>query len=156
MFASNGGNLLCKKVIHAVGPRWMSGNENEDNDLYDAIYNSLMEADSHKLTSIAIPPVSGGIFGFPLNKCVATIVDAVNNYFTETTETNLTKVYLVSIKQEEVDAFSNSLLDVYGNMAQKPNYELHLPKHKKGKVKYCIVMIVYSILNLLLHFIVVN
>ena len=34
VFVSNAGNLLCKKVIHAVGPRWMGGRENEDNDLY--------------------------------------------------------------------------------------------------------------------------
>ena len=133
IFVSNAGDLLCKKVIHAVGPRWMGGKENEDNDLYDVIYESLAAAEKLKLTSIAIPPVSAGIFGFPLNKCTYTIVEAVNTYFNEVTKTTLTKVYLVSVKQDEVDSFSLSMQAINKHLANKPSYATSSkPKTSKG------------------------
>ena len=56
------GKLKAKYVIHTVGPRWGEGDE--DNKLYRAIQSVLREADKLKISSVAIPAVSTGIFGF--------------------------------------------------------------------------------------------
>jgi O-acetyl-ADP-ribose deacetylase (regulator of RNase III) len=66
VFTSTGGNLKCKKVIHAVGPHYKGGKMNEENDLYDTVYNCLEEACRLKLESIAMPAISSGVFGFPI------------------------------------------------------------------------------------------
>ena len=109
VFVSSGGNLKCKNIIHAVGPRWMGGHKNEEEDLLEAVCNSLLEADKHKFVSIGVPPISAGIFGFPLNKCVEIIVNVIHNYLSKTPKTSLRKIYLVSINQNEVNELSKEL-----------------------------------------------
>ena len=77
MFTSSAGNLACKKIIHAVGPKWRGGQSQEEHKLFMCINNCLEEAEKHKMKSIAIPPISTGIFEYPLEKAVKAIVDAV-------------------------------------------------------------------------------
>ena len=64
---TNAGRLKAKKVIHAVGP--MMGEGDEEEKLRNATINSLKKADENKLTSIAFPAISTGIFGFPMDRC---------------------------------------------------------------------------------------
>jgi len=61
------GRLPCKAVIHAVGPRWGEGKE--DDKLRRAIQTSLDLADERRFVSIAFPAISSGIFGFPKHRC---------------------------------------------------------------------------------------
>ncbi|MFN4183004.1 MAG: macro domain-containing protein, partial [bacterium] len=60
---TSAGALPAKKVIHAVGPRWGEGNENEK--LRSAVWNSLKKAQEEQFQSISLPAISAGIFGFP-------------------------------------------------------------------------------------------
>src|SRR5688500_1929772 len=60
---TSGGHLPAKYVIHAVGPVW--GDGKEDNKLEAAVTGSLRLADELKCSSIALPAISTGIFGFP-------------------------------------------------------------------------------------------
>eukprot|EP01125_Pyxidicula_operculata_P003794 TRINITY_DN1513_c0_g1_i2.p1 TRINITY_DN1513_c0_g1~~TRINITY_DN1513_c0_g1_i2.p1 ORF type:complete len:225 (-),score=46.95 TRINITY_DN1513_c0_g1_i2:35-709(-) len=77
---TSGGNLKAKYVIHAVGPIWKGGNNNEDEKLKSAVMNSLKEANSLKINSIALPAISSGIFGYPLQRCCNIIVSSVHEY----------------------------------------------------------------------------
>lgn len=61
------GNLQASHVIHAVGPRMGEGNE--PGKLASATRASLTIAEEHSLESIALPAISTGIFGFPLEAC---------------------------------------------------------------------------------------
>ncbi len=61
------GELPCKHVIHAVGPRLGEGNE--PGKLASATRASLTLAEQHNLQSIALPAISTGVFGFPLEAC---------------------------------------------------------------------------------------
>lgn len=64
---TGGGNLKAKWVIHAVGPVYGEGQE--EDKLRNAILNSLKVASDKKIKSIAFPAISTGIYGFPIEKC---------------------------------------------------------------------------------------
>lgn len=69
------GNLHAKYVIHAVGPMYGEGNENEK--LRSAVNSALTLADNKGLKSITFPALSAGYFHFPLNDCAKIITDTI-------------------------------------------------------------------------------
>jgi len=75
---TGGGKLRAKHVIHAVGPRMGEGDE--DRKLQSAIRASLALADRHGLKSIAMPAISTGIFGFPVDRCARILLTEVYRY----------------------------------------------------------------------------
>ena len=75
---TGGGNLKAKYVIHAVGPQWGEGGE--DKKLKNATINSLKRAEELKLTSIAFPALSTGIFGFPMDRAASITLRAICDY----------------------------------------------------------------------------
>ena len=100
-----GGDLPCKKVIHAVGPRWMGGQQNEEQILYFAIFESLRLANSESFTSIAFPAISTGIFGVPEDICGRASLKAVRDYFCAHPVTSIQNVKFVLFQQSVVDVF---------------------------------------------------
>ena len=79
VFTSSAGTLRCEKIIHAVGPKWQGGHLQEERTLYACIDNCFDEAENHNLQYLAIPPISTGIFGYPLNSAVRTIVQVLQD-----------------------------------------------------------------------------
>ena len=71
---TTGGNLKARHVIHAVGPR-MGTDRPEDELLASATRESLRLADEHGLKSIAFPAVSTGVFGYPIERCAAVMIE---------------------------------------------------------------------------------
>ena len=78
---TSAGQLPCRYVIHAVGPVWGEGDE--DNKLAAAVNGSLKLADRLGLKSIALPAISTGIFGFPRLRAARVILAAVWDYFSQ-------------------------------------------------------------------------
>jgi O-acetyl-ADP-ribose deacetylase (regulator of RNase III) len=74
---TTGGNLPAKYVIHAVGP--MYGEGKEDEKLRSAINASLTLAEEKGIRSIAFPALSAGYFHFPIVKCANVIVNAIKD-----------------------------------------------------------------------------
>ena len=66
------GRLSCKAVIHAVGPRWGEGDE--DNKLKNTVRNSLELASKKGFQSISMPAISAGIYRFPKEKCAKILI----------------------------------------------------------------------------------
>lgn len=59
-------DLPCKWIIHAVGPNWHRHTPPEAADLLKKTYRAIFrEAAQHKMTRLAIPAISTGIYGFP-------------------------------------------------------------------------------------------
>jgi len=76
---TNGYDLKAKYVIHTVGPVWRGGNNNEEELLKSCYSKSLMIAEENKLTSIAFPAISTGIYGFPFERASKiAIKEAIN------------------------------------------------------------------------------
>ena len=99
---TSGGDLPAKYVIHAVGPVWGTGNEDEK--LHDATYGSLRVADELKLTSIAMPAISTGIFGFPKDRAAGVMFGAIYEYM-EKEKSNLKVVRITLFDQPTLDEF---------------------------------------------------
>lgn len=72
------GRLPAKHVIHAVGP--MMGEGDEDSKLRSAVRSVLQLASEKGLTSISMPAISSGIFGFPKDRCAAILVREATTY----------------------------------------------------------------------------
>lgn len=77
------GNLPAKFVIHTVGPVWNNGKNDEADKLSNCYKNSLALAIQHKITSIAFPNISTGIYGYPKKEAatiaIQTVVDFLLN-----------------------------------------------------------------------------
>jgi O-acetyl-ADP-ribose deacetylase (regulator of RNase III) len=99
---TSGGLLPAKYVIHAVGPVW--GDGDEDKKLSEAVTGSLRIADELKCSSIALPAISTGIFGFPKDRAAGIIFSAIEKYF-EGNLSDIKVVKLVLFDQSTVDAF---------------------------------------------------
>jgi O-acetyl-ADP-ribose deacetylase len=72
------GELKAKRVIHSVGPRM--GDGDEDRKLASAVRSALALADRHQLRSIAIPAISTGNFGFPIDRCARILLTEIHRY----------------------------------------------------------------------------
>jgi len=106
---TSGGLLPTKYVVHAVGPVW--GDGDEDNKLAGAVTGSLRVADELKLTSIAMPAISTGIYGFPKERAAKIIFSVIEKYFVENSSSGLKIVKLVLFDQATVDVFIRSWHD---------------------------------------------
>jgi O-acetyl-ADP-ribose deacetylase len=112
---TSGGRLPAKYVIHAVGPVWGgtqgagAGGE-EDRKLSDAVTGSLRVAEVLKCTSIAMPAISTGIYGFPRERAAGIIFSAIEDYFKNNT-TTLGVIKLVLFDQPTVDVFVQAWQD---------------------------------------------
>jgi O-acetyl-ADP-ribose deacetylase (regulator of RNase III) len=63
---TRGYNLPARHVIHAVGPVWRDGTQNEPKLLASCYRRSLELALEHRCRSIAFPALSCGIYGYPM------------------------------------------------------------------------------------------
>ncbi|AWP07718.1 putative poly [Scophthalmus maximus] len=75
------GNLPCKYVVHAVGPRFSEADKRISvSRLKLAVQQSLKQAEAVNCSSVALPAISSGVFGFPVDLCAETIAQAVREY----------------------------------------------------------------------------
>ncbi|MFO8035693.1 MAG: macro domain-containing protein [Anaerolineales bacterium] len=102
---TSGGEMPCQYVIHAVGPRWGSGDE--DDKLEKAVLGSLRLADDLDLRSMAFPAISTGIFGFPKKRAAKVILHAVETYASQHPESGLNEVRIVLFDEPTAQAFSD-------------------------------------------------
>lgn len=103
---TSGGLLPTKYVIHAVGPVW--GDGDEDNKLESAVMGSLGVADELKCSSIALPAISTGIYGFPKERAAEIIFSAIENYFADNSTSGLRTIKLILYDGPTVEIFLKS------------------------------------------------
>lgn len=78
--ATNGHKLQAKYVIHTVGPVWRGGNHDEERLLASCYRRCLEVANKLRVTSIAFPAISTGIYGFPKQRAARIAVQEVQGY----------------------------------------------------------------------------
>jgi O-acetyl-ADP-ribose deacetylase len=113
------GRLTCKAVIHTVGPRMGEGNE--DYKLRKAVRSSLLLASEKGFTSISMPAISSGIFGFPNDRCAKILVEESKTFLESNNNNNnsnnntQSKLYIIEFcifDNETAVHFENELANI--------------------------------------------
>jgi len=106
---TSGGNLPARYIIHAVGPVWGSGDEDNerrcDAALRAAIHGSLQRAEELHLTSIAFPAISTGIFGFPKERAAHIFFQTIEAYYTQNPHSNILLIRITLFDQLTLKVF---------------------------------------------------
>ena len=107
---TGGGNLKAKHVIHAVGPRLGEGDE--EKKLILAVRNSLALADENGLTSVALPAISTGIFGYPPADAARVMLRTTGEYLEG--ETGLVEVVFCLFDRAALELFEDEARSIAG------------------------------------------
>ncbi|XP_040214268.1 protein mono-ADP-ribosyltransferase PARP14-like isoform X2 [Rana temporaria] len=127
---TDAGKLPCKQIIHTVGPRWDTNSPSRcERLLRRAITTSLQLASEKSHSSIAIPAVSSGVFGFPIKLCAENIVEAIRDYVeTPGQQSTLQRIHLVDTKEETVNIFSEVTKAKFGNQTSNVPFTTMAPQ----------------------------
>jgi O-acetyl-ADP-ribose deacetylase len=71
---TNGYRLPARHVIHAVGPVWHGGSQNEDQALASCYRRAIELCQANGLASVAFPAISTGIYRFPADRAAGIAV----------------------------------------------------------------------------------
>jgi putative ATPase len=119
---TSAGNLPAKYVIHAVGPVWDNPQNSAqaratDNKLAFAVTGSLVVANELKCSSIAIPAISTGIFGFPKDRAAAIMYYAIEKYFELNPSSGIQTIRLTLFDKPTIEVFLASWRERWGTDA---------------------------------------
>jgi putative ATPase len=117
------GRLPCKYVIHAVGPVYRGGSRGEAEQLKQAILSSYARATELSATSIALPAISSGIFGYPKN-LVAEVFFSTTIEYLEHNETSLTTIKFLNFDDPTVNVFTAEFTKRFTNEHELSDVEL--------------------------------
>jgi O-acetyl-ADP-ribose deacetylase len=104
---TGGGDLKARYVIHAVGPR--GGDPEGDEKLARAVRNALDTAERLGLSSLSLPAISSGIFGFPRERCASLLTETTFAYLREHPDGPVRQVDLVLFDDETARLFAEAL-----------------------------------------------
>ena len=70
------GRLPVRFIIHAVGPVWRGG-EGDEPTMLESWYRAAIDlAAAHRCERVALPAISTGVYGYPLELAAAIALDA--------------------------------------------------------------------------------
>ncbi|XP_028919113.1 protein mono-ADP-ribosyltransferase PARP9 [Ornithorhynchus anatinus] len=125
-FAVTGPGLLgCRLLLHAVGPVWTPADPDLcTRRLRSVVAEVLAYADrpENGLRSLALPAISSGIYGFPLDLCARVIVATVASFFVQGRKGGggLREVHLVSNEDPTVAALRKEAEARLGSGLRRP------------------------------------
>ncbi len=105
-----GFNLHAKFIIHAVGPVWNNGTQNEEALLAGCYQNSLQIAVENDIKTIAFPCISTGAYRFPFDKAGIIAINAINNFLS--INTSIEKVFLVVYSVMDLKSYYRLLIKI--------------------------------------------
>ena len=154
---TDSGKLPCKKVIHAVGPLWRGGTEGECDVLHDCVYNHILQvAVDNDMSVIALPPISSGVFGFPIHMSTSVILEAINDFLDDTLDKKkLSEIHLYDTEEDGTKAFLAALKKTFkvtqskGTVARKKSTKrkgiITVRKRSCGKVMFLHLSVSHSV-----------
>jgi O-acetyl-ADP-ribose deacetylase (regulator of RNase III) len=104
---TQGYRLPARFVIHTVGPVWAGGNSDESQLLASCYSNSLALAEKNGVTSIALPSISTGIYGYPIERAATIAVNAVNTCLKQ--GSSLKEVIFCCFSEEDYQVYKKAL-----------------------------------------------
>ena len=104
---TRGYRLPAKHVIHTVGPVWRGGSHGEPDLLASCYRSSFALAVEHGIRSIALPAISCGIYGYPIDQATAIAVAEARRF--ESTNPPVDRVIFVTFGDAIHDAYRRAL-----------------------------------------------
>lgn len=101
------GDMPAIDVVHVVGPVYTEGGDNEEG-LRLAVTTALDTTQHLGASSVALPAISAGIYGYPMEEATAVIADAVVTWL-DANPGVLTDVRLVAFGKETAEGFRAAL-----------------------------------------------
>ena len=97
------GRLTARYVIHTAGPVWSGGGRGEEALLRSCYFRSLAEAGRLKLSTVAIPAISTGVYRFPKDRAARVASNAIAEFLSSNPKPE--KVYLVFFSEDDACTF---------------------------------------------------
>jgi O-acetyl-ADP-ribose deacetylase len=108
---TGGYRLPARHVIHTVGPVWHGGAKGEPELLRSCYRNCFRVAHEHRLTSIAFPAISTGVYHYPLDQACRIALEeakqAVRDY------PDLERVIFVAFSNEARQSYQAAAEEVF-------------------------------------------
>ncbi len=98
---TNGGRLKAGKVIHAVGPVWKGGKKKEAELLRRCYCKSFDLAKENGLKRIALPAISTGVYGYPLEPATRIAIEEGLKY-----QGDFEEIRYVCFSEEDMNIYS--------------------------------------------------
>jgi O-acetyl-ADP-ribose deacetylase (regulator of RNase III) len=105
--ATGGGDLRARFVIHAVGPIWRGGDEEEAELLTSCHRRAIELADELGCTSIAFPAISTGAYGYPVDLAAPVAIAATAKALED--HPRVTRAYFVFRDERTLHAYQAAL-----------------------------------------------
>ncbi len=107
---THGYKLPAKYIIHTVGPVWHGGSQGED-ELLKRCYESVFDlVEEYELTSLALPAISCGAYGYPLDRAASIALGAIRA-FLERNE-SLERLHVVCFTDEVYQEYWEIMQDM--------------------------------------------
>jgi len=103
------GAMAARWIVHVAGPRYRPGEHNAGL-LSTAVHAALEAAATAGARSVALPAISAGIFGYPVDEATEVIADAVDVWCRDHPDV-LDEVRLVGWDARTTEAFSKAIGD---------------------------------------------
>jgi O-acetyl-ADP-ribose deacetylase len=104
---TSGGRLEARHVIHAVGPLWRGGGQREPELLASCYHRAIELAARHACRRVALPAISAGVYGYPLEQAAAVAVAATTQALDEHPAVEEARFWLYD--RQALDAFEHAL-----------------------------------------------
>ncbi|XP_036948049.1 protein mono-ADP-ribosyltransferase PARP9-like [Acanthopagrus latus] len=133
---TSAGNLPCRYVIHAVGPKVTINPpptmlSKGKGTLKKAIESILQKVRDLNIQSVAIPAISSGIFNFPLGLCADRIVSTIKEVHDhKKLKTQHRVVHLVNNDEPSVKEMERACLEILVSPTSEATVSEQMPKSK--------------------------
>ncbi len=101
------GKLDADIVLHAVEPIWQGGARDEDRTLATVYRSCLSVAAERGITSIAFPPISTGVYAYPIDRASAIAIGTIAAYLKQGGP--LQEVVLVQESEDDHKVYETAL-----------------------------------------------
>ncbi|XP_076587780.1 protein mono-ADP-ribosyltransferase PARP14-like [Chaetodon auriga] len=124
-------NLPFKHIVHAVGPRFSDYDKKTSvSRLKLAVKESLRQAEMVNCSTIALPAISSGVFGFPVDLCADTIAQAVREHCDSPGSLrSLTEIHLVDNNDKTVRVLATAVNKEFSDLGPT----MTVPQQAGGK-----------------------
>lgn len=115
---TDAGKLPCKHIVHTVGPRFFNHDLKKSVSLLSlAVKQSLTEAEKVNCSTVALPAISSGIFGFPVDLCADTIAQTVRQYCDNPrAQGSLNEIHLVDNNDQTVRILARAVRNEFSDL----------------------------------------